>query len=72
MTQQRLVPVKAYDDGTFKLLDETDGRHIKDLLADGWLIREMVAPGPEGLVLLLLERENPRGHAQGGQGARPF
>ena len=43
-----------------KFLEATDhSTAIKDIFAEGWTVREMATPGPDGLVLLLMERNKP-------------
>jgi hypothetical protein len=56
MKEQKILHV-AIKAGKFW---EADSRSVEvDIFADGWAVREMATPGPDGYVLFLMEREKP-------------
>lgn len=58
--EQKLWQVITHGGG---FIDAGDRSDIQDIFADGWTVAQMATPGPEGLVLLLMERQKPAGHA---------
>lgn len=57
-----------------KILDAKDSKEV-DVIGEGWTIKQMVSTGPDGGVLLLVEKEDEIAIKQrppGGGGQRPF